>query len=356
MLFAYRYVPHDMDRMQQFMDFIFFAVWCKAPKRGGFGLHLFAANTKLHAVMESFHYSDSKGADFFNAHVEAIYDSFQHLSPGDIRRLRRWYKGNNDLEKVCANDPRARLASYADIQAKYPELAEQLRTFFKGLYDRLGLADLKAKIGSIDDHYKAFTVENNAGKCPFCGINDLFGKYHSKREAYDHYLPKALYPFNSVNFHNLVPACPHCNSSYKGSKNAAFAFKDPCQRQVRRKVFYPFSTNFYQISPRIRLQHADYESLLPKDIELAFDSQKFQEQIETWKDVYGIEERYKAKMCAEDDGKYWVTQVLDECQGYGLQPADILNMRVKQSKTNPYADCNFIRAPFLEACDRAGVF
>ncbi len=27
----------------------------------------------------------------------------------------------------------------------------------------------------------------------------------SNPEAYDHYLPKSLYPFNSINFRNLVP-------------------------------------------------------------------------------------------------------------------------------------------------------
>ncbi len=44
------------------------------------------------------------------------------------------------------------------------------------------------------------------------------------------------------------------------------------------------------------------------------------EEIETWKDVYGIEERYKAKLCGENDGKYWLTQVLDECQDDDKQP------------------------------------
>lgn len=91
----------------------------------------------------------------------------------------------------------------------------------------LDLAALRAKIGDIDDHYQTFVQTNKAGKCPFCGINDLLGEYHSKREAYDHYLPKALYPFNSINFRNLVPACHHCNSSYKTSKDPAYTQKTP---------------------------------------------------------------------------------------------------------------------------------
>ena len=72
---------------------------------------------------------------------------------------------------------------------------------FKGLYSQelLKLAAFKHKIGDLDDHYQNFMRENSIGKCPFCGIADMHGIYHSKREAYDHYLPKSLYPFNSIN-------------------------------------------------------------------------------------------------------------------------------------------------------------
>jgi hypothetical protein len=42
------------------------------------------------------------------------------------------------------------------------------------------------------------------------------------------------------------------------------------------------------------------------------------EEIEAWKGVYGIEERYKAKLCGKNDGKHWLTQVLDEGQQIGL--------------------------------------
>lgn len=71
--------------------------------------------------------------------------------------------------------------------------------------------------------------------------------------------------------------------------------------------------------------------------------------------MYGIEERYKAKLCGENDGKYWLTQVLDECAAYGKQPADILTMRAQQAQSRPYADCNFLRKPFLDACQQIGI-
>jgi hypothetical protein len=358
MLFPYAYVAHPMEKMQAFIDFIFHEVWCKAPASGPFGLNLFDANPELREVMETFYYSDAQGADFFYGHTERIYGLFSALTAAQIGLLQQWYQGNNDLEKVCANDPSAPLARYADLAAASQELSEQLATFFKGLYSQslLDLVALRAKIGDIDDHYKTFVQINTAGKCPFCGINDLLGEYHSKREAYDHYLPKALYPFNSINFKNLVPACHHCNSSYKASKNPAYILKDPAGVAKRRAVFYPYTTTPYAIELQVTLQHADVSKLACADINLQFGPVALGEKIDTWKDVYGIEERYKAKLSAENDGKYWLTQVLDEWREDGRDPADFLTTLERQAQVRPYAECNFLKKPFLDACRQAGLF
>lgn len=289
MLFPYTYVPHQMEKMQEFIDFIFYEVWCKAPASGPFGLNLFNANAELHEVMEAFYYSDTQGADFFYGHVERIYGLFSKLTAAQINQFQRWYQGNNDLDKVCANDPATHLARYADISSNHKDLADQLGSFFKGLYSQpfLGLAALRAKIGDIDNHYQDFVAVNKVGKCPFCGIGDIKGQHHSKREAYDHYLPKALYPFNSINFHNLAPVCHECNSTYKLSK-------DPVHNAAgRRKAFNPYASANYAIQIHIDLPHADIDALTPADIVMHFGPAVLAEEIETWTEIYGIEERYK---------------------------------------------------------------
>lgn len=355
MLFPYTYVPHRMEKMQAFIDFIFYAVWCQAPIRRPYSLELFASNPELLEVMTAFHYDDSKGAEFFAGHVERIYGLFAPLSACQVEQLRLWYRANNDVEGVCANDPAVSLKRYVDFPVELKDLRDQLESFFKGLYSHVDVAALRKKCGDIDDHYKTFVQTNKSGKCPFCGINDLLGEYHNKREAYDHYLPKALYPFNSINFRNLVPACHHCNSSYKTSKDLAYTPKDPARAVHRRTVFYPYKTTAHSIELQIDLQHSDIAKLTPADITLQFGPAAIAQEIETWMDVYGIEERYKAKLCGENDGKYWLTQVLEECLAYGKQPADILAMRAQQAQSRPYADCNFLRKPFLDACQKVGV-
>jgi 5-methylcytosine-specific restriction endonuclease McrA len=350
MLFPYIYVPHQMEKMQAFIDFIFHEVWCKAPASKSYSLELFKSNPELHEVMTAFHYDDSKGAEFFAGHVERIYGLFVGLSDARIDQFRQWYCANNDIEKVCANDPATSVTRYADFPVELKEVRDQLKSFFKDVYSHLDLATLKAKIGDIDDHYQTFASTNKAGKCPFCGIGDIKGAHHSKRDAYDHFLPKALYPFNSINFRNLVPACHECNSTYKLSK-------DPAHNPAgRRKAFNPYAAELHVVQIQITLQHADVDKLAPADITMHFGPTELVEELDTWNDVYSIEERYKAKLCGENDGKYWLTQVLDEWKEDDRDPADFLATLARLASRKPYADCNFLRKPFLDACHQIGIF
>lgn len=111
-------------------------------------------------------------------------------------------------------------------------------------------------------------------------------------------LARALYLFNSINFRNLAPACHECNNTYKISK-------DPAHNPTgRRKAFNPYDAAGHTIQIQVTLQHADIDKLMPTDITLQFGPAALAEEIDTWKDVYGIEERYKAKLCGENDGKY----------------------------------------------------
>ena len=272
MLFPYSYVPHSMEIMHEFIEYIFFEVWCKAPDGHPFGFDLFNAKPDLKVVMESFYYSDAKWADFFYAHVEKIYGLFAALSSMQINQLQSWFSGNNNIEGLCRNDPTIALARYSDLEAFHPSIAEALASFFKGLYskDLLNLAALKSVIGEMADHYTKFTEINKQGKCPFCGITDVKGIYHSKREAYDHYLPKGKYPFNSINFKNLAPACHECNSTYKLSQDPLFDAKDPLVAQTggRRKSFCPYQTRPYAIELNIRLNSPDWTNIAPDDVGL----------------------------------------------------------------------------------------
>jgi len=321
---------------------------------------LFDSKPELRGVIEAFHYSDAEGADFFNGHIEKIYGLFAALSPTQIDLLQEWFIGNNDIAGLCRNDPGVAIARYSDLKALNGPLGEAMSCFFKGLYspDLLDLKALKSVIGEIDLHYKNFVGTNSKGKCPFCGINDVKVIYHSNREAYDHYLPKTKYPFNSINFKNLVPACHECNSSYKHSKDPLHNPKDPLLGHAggRRKSFYPYQAAPSAIELRIELHSPDWENIKPQEITISVGPEHLREEINTWLDVYDIEERYKAKCCGENDGKYWIENVLDECENIGITADQCFVNLARQAQRKPFAEANFLKKAFLEACRRAGLF
>lgn len=276
--------------------------------------------------------------------------------------MSKWYKANNEIEKICNGSGEISPIRYKYLKIIFSNRYKRINTlfhlFFKELYSEkfLSLKCISDKVGNISDHYKTFFKTNDKCKCPFCGISDLHGIHHTKREAYDHYLPKGTYPFNSINFRNLAPTCHHCNSSYKHTK-------DPVRSKIgNRKAFYPYSTSSYAIEITISLSKTDIDHLAPNDIQLAFGPTALNEEIDTWKEVYGIEERYRAKLL-DGDGKAWLVEVLDEWKwkeesagAEGRAPDQYLRGLKRHTVKSPFNSCNFLKEAFLEGCERAGVF
>lgn len=351
MLFSYTYVPHSMEKMQKYIDYIFYVLWCNAPTRP-YDMNLFNGWKELKSIVNAFHYDDTKGGDFFNSKIELIYEHFEGLSSQQINQLKEWYKANNNIEQLCNNAPVVTPINYQQLSAFNQPLSDDLKSFFKKLYGKeiLGLTAVKACIGNIDDHYDQFMQVNIKGKCPFCGLSDVKGVHHTKREAYDHYLPKGMYPFNSINFHNLSPMCNECNSSYKLAK-------DPLNDGAghRRRAFYVYSHASTIPEIEITLGSNDIKNLTPGDINLNVTSATHQEHVNTWLDVYGVEERYKAKCISETDGQYWYLQILDEAENYDKTAKEALVIRKDIAAKFPFSDTNFLRKPFLEACEKAGL-
>jgi len=349
MLFSYQYINHRMEKMQEFIDYIFYEVWCEAPNRD-YEITLFDNNTDLKDIIVDFHYTEPKGAVFFIKGIQETFMLFKKLSPDEIHQLKNWYRSNNNIENLCSNDPACTPSTYADVNRLNAGLGAALKAFFVGLYsqDFLALKTLSGKIGLIDDHYKEFVRMNSKGKCPFCGLNDIDGEYVHTREAYDHYLPKSKYPFSSINLKNLAPICNKCNSGNKGSKDPLCDINGN-----RRKAFYPYNTNPYNLEIGLKLNSPDIENLTAQDITITFGPASLAEELQTWSELFGIEKRYKDKCCSAE-AKYWYTQILDE---HGdMSASDLLSIRLESAQRSPYADTNFLRKPFLEACQAQHIF
>lgn len=356
MLFNYRYVTNSIEKFQVYLDHLVKEVWCKAG--GSFSLDLL--HPELQVIVEALANDESIVKDHLDGPIRSIYEIFRtQLTAVQREQVSTWYDNNNDIESLCACVPNNQPATYADIRAISPDLEAALKAFCKSLFSEIiGLKAVTSRIGDIDAHYEAFVKENSEGKCPYCGYGDIKGIHHTRREAYDHFLPKSTYPFNSVNFRNLAPMCSECNSAYKLAKDPTWNI-DPIRRRSigsRRKAFYSYATVATGITVSLTLSTQDVTQLQPDQIDLQISAPGRDEEVEAWKDVFGIEERYKAKLCAKNDGKAWLVQIIEEAANVSLTPAEMLAAKRKTASAQPYVDANFLKIAFLTACQAANMF
>lgn len=360
MLFSYTYITQDMEKMQTYMDYVFYEVWCEARSILEYGNELFDGKPELKEILIDFDIQTSEGGDLFLRSIEEIFHLFKVLEPIQINQLKAWYEANNNIEGLCANAVGINPVTYSELKVFNEPLHDKMKKLFKNLYgDKIiGRVPITNKIGTIDAHYKAFMAVNNKGKCPCCGLHSLKGVYHSTREAYDHYLPKGTYPFNSINFKNLVPLCHECNSSYKLEKNPLYNVPNPIAG--RRKAFYLYTEEEINIEVSIDLNLTRKDEIKPENIGIDFSAPGYEEEIETWKEVFRIEERYKAECSAENDGIDWLEQITDDIGNYedtdkAITKEEALETLRKAKKRKPFAEKRFLKLPFLEACDEIGL-
>jgi hypothetical protein len=251
--------------------------------------------------------------------------------------------------------------TYTEVIEKDKVLGDELKKFYEKLYlnsSPFNLADFGVFYDKLrPDHYEKFFTSNNIGKCPFCGIKDLKGIHHTKREAYDHYIPKGNYPFNSINFKNLAPMCHECNSGYKGTKSVIGT-------SVRNKAFYPYSAGepvMKNYNFDIKLKSTDVLKLEAKDIELKIELDGFEEEVEAWKRVFGIDERYKALLCNNNEGITWFNSIVDGyksalAQGHTFTREQFLDLKLFDAKQYPLSGNGFLKSAFLETCASMNLF
>jgi hypothetical protein len=284
MLFALK--PNTNNHLAQFHEDVL-EFFKKAINASVFGDHLFSK--ELWKVLQKSQ----------NTHV--LFETvFVNLPTSKLGRqtLYDFLQSYNDVKSLCA-DPSLGLpltrSNYTIIKALIFEL-------FDHLWDSLTSIDEIAKqYGSIIVHYDEF-FSNNCRPfniCPFCGIE----KYKSaelQRSDYDHYLNKSAYPHLAINFRNLVPMADLCNKPpNKGAQDMLYD-KD---KKVKRKALYPFSKN-PKLAIQVTCEHL-FDSQKEKwKIVVKKNNGKTTQQIETWKTVFKIEERWTIEV--KDNKTSWL--------------------------------------------------
>lgn len=365
MLFRYRYINHEIEKFQKYSDFLFLDVWTKA--RGTFNSSKLNQNQELKSIYETLHYDDGAWAQFFNSSIENIYTEFLNLGKAQRKELKRWYLTNNRIHSLCMNTNLSPV-KYTDIQENYPRLSILLKTFYERLYGSTSpfILDIFGNLKELKkSHYLGFINENfdgHEGICPFCGLNSIKGNDHTKLEAYDHFIPKGKYPFNSINFRNLAPMCHECNSSYKLEQNPLMNIDPITNIITRRRAFYPYSLENWNIVIHVELQNPDLKNLTKEEIQIVTNCYGKDEELESWMEVFGIEERYKAKLLGIQAGKQWYINLIDGIHSArkllkkdDLTKEDWYNFLINQCNESLFADCNFLKKPFYEECVRINI-
>lgn len=363
MLFPYKPVPHAMESMHKFVDFVFREVWCKAPELE-YSIELYRSNQSLFDIMSELARQDladklaeNGAASFFYTHVNAIFNEFKRLSRDEIAVYLAHFDQNNDLTALCELSEGSAPVRYGELDSSKPELNKKIESFFSKLYSSgfFDLALVKQRVGStIGEYYRSFVARGNSNDldvCPFCGILPIDGEYDPTRDAFDHYLPKSKYPFNSVNLRNLCPSCSKCNSDNKRTQ-------DPIHDRDgnRRKAFYPFRENEPDIQCKVLVKTKNWRQLRDADIEVKFESATQSVETATWQELYRIPERYAAKCCSQNGGLNWLKRVIDESHNYEKTPQEMFVAEMKSATNSPWVDCNFLKKSFLQGCDEMGLF
>lgn len=328
MIFKYTYVKHDAEKLQQLIEHIVLDVWCNA-KGKNFNLDIIKEDNNFRKIVREKPISLKK-------HIHDIFKLCSKLSDDKLKYIRDSFIINNNIEALCGNliEP----IFYSDLSSKIsPLFSNKIKSFFNNLYEKV----FNQQPFYVNKHYDKF-FESNKVICPFCGLVSLQKNSLIHREAYDHYLPKEKYPFNTINLKNLLPMCSKCNEYYKKTK-------DPLFDGSRKKAYFYFDKEpEYKIV--IMITNSTSQNF---NVEISFTSQNMQEEVNTWNRLFELDDRYK------DDFFYmenYGATLLNYWYSCHKRNAENIQNEMYLFDSSEYIDKNFLRKSLLQACINQDLF
>ncbi|GGK37920.1 MULTISPECIES: hypothetical protein [Flavobacteriaceae] len=330
MLRSYTPINHPIFTLHPQLEHLVCQVWCNASDN----------NTCQELLQEDFEI-------IYNAYgwlktaIDDIYENCKELTDDQRADIREAYIINNRLEELCNGDL---------VPINLDQLHSVVETSMKPLlvkfYDYL--LDLATVAGNKLDYYNKLIIRNRFNNCPCCGLTPIESAETHYREDNDHYLPKADFPFASVNFKNLVPLCGKCNKKYKSTKNP---FEDG------RVSFYPFDTNHQGVEIKTTIVNSetlDYRALTVKDIVIDFDNNA--NKVDTWNWLFGIKTRYNKEIrdFSKTELRIIKNRLFKNSQRKGgLTYEEILEDRIEEYGFEKFEDRKFLKIPFLQEIRRS---
>ncbi|EHH2481605.1 hypothetical protein WOC09_03205 [Vibrio parahaemolyticus] len=162
-----------------------------------------------------------------------------------------------------------------------------LRCFSNALDDKFD----DVEFSDMHEHYQEFK-RLNTPICSFCGLSPMTAEVviepedgaelpeeKQRRASYDHYLPKAHYPFLAVDFNNLVPCCDTCNEDFKEEKDALSEEGD------RTLSFIPYSQEHVRLQASYEKKRGGFYKMRVAILETGC---ALEEKGKTWDRIFGV--------------------------------------------------------------------
>lgn len=222
-------------------------------------------------------------------HFLILFNKFKKLSKVKQRFLIDTYRNSRDISMICNSGT----ILYPGIDKFDKKIQKPLNDLFHFLFDNTISTKIFKKQTKmhINDHYIKFQEHNNINVCPFCGV-ESYTLPAFRRAEYDHFLPISIYPWLGVNFNNLVPMGDICNGKKK-SENVLYA---DYKLKKRREVWYPYEWINHSIK-LICIKKPTIKDLKGVwDIDITATSQKNQEKINTWIQIFDIKLLYSEQI------------------------------------------------------------
>jgi len=273
-----------------------------------------------------------------------IFDTYKRLSNDEQKYIYKGVKRNNFIEKLCGSlvEP----VHYEDIPGSIRKL---LKKFFYYLYDDLiGTVAYETACCSFHDYHQDFLKENESvAFCPFCGLFPLTNQGVKYRDDYDHFFPRSIYIFNSVNIKNLIPMCNICNSKVKRDKDIIYRGNN---RSNRRKVYYPYRNNSDNVKIGDVKVTMDFDNTGHIEIQLHYPLE-LSEEMEAWIDIFDIINRYKGVMsgsCKRWNERFRKKYKRSICKESSLNFSDFVKDELLCIEDRGFEERSFLEKAYLE--------
>lgn len=271
--------------------------------------------------------------DWVKIAVDEIYETCKGLTDDERAAIREAFFMNNDIDSLCEG-----ASTPIELNTLNIVVEQRMKPLLVRFYNEL--INSREKLAYYND-----LVENNDNYdfCPCCGLIKIESNESPFREDNDHYLPKAEYPFASVNFANLPPICSKCNKKWK-------TIKKPFENG--RKSFYPFKPldNEFEINIVINDSGStNYLALNRNEVAIGFNNDA--DKVDTWDWLFGIKTRYNEEVRQFSYSELRQLKLKFERnkkRNYNQTYQEVVADVIEEYNMDKYDDRKFLKVSFLK--------